>query len=189
MKLDASDLKRHSPANRRGIVPLEEDIEVHATVTGANSLRFKFCYSIDGKKKQMSLGTYPRKSLPEIVRAHSKAKAFVHAGIDPIRHGRCLRDGEKPTTIEEEKVKNPRRITISELGATQNVFGDLEGLHEILNAVFYLGEQLEKWMNSREASNSMAEVQVFRARTLVSLIREAHNIVRAKAVQGRIKIE
>jgi integrase len=65
------------------------------SIKGGEGKAWRFDYSHDGKRKTLSLGTYPETSLVEARRKREEAQALVTAGIDPSTQRKAQRKIEK----------------------------------------------------------------------------------------------
>lgn len=81
------------------------------------------CY-LDGRKKQLSFGTYPRVSLAQAREERRKAQALIRDGIDPVKQKRQLKADRIAALREETKAAGntfeqiARRLHASKAGKT-----------------------------------------------------------------------
>ena len=104
-KLNFKILKSLKPSSKRYRVQVENSKGLILVVGVNGNINFTYRYQLDGRRRDMSLGTFPSQSLAELNKAYAAAAADVANGIDPL------------VKREQEREKDEVDPTIKELAA------------------------------------------------------------------------
>ncbi len=101
-KLNFKILQSLKPADKRYRVQVENSKGLFLVVGVNGSINFTYRYQLDGRRRDMSLGSFPSKSLAEFNKDYAAAVADVDNGIDPLvkREREQEKDDADPTVKE-----------------------------------------------------------------------------------------
>ena len=101
-KLNFKILQSIKPAAKRYNIQVENSKGLFLVVGVNGNINFTYRYQLDGRRRDMSLGSFPSKTLAELNKAYASAAADVANGIDPlVKRERERENNETDPTIKE----------------------------------------------------------------------------------------
>lgn len=91
----------------------EDGDGLRLVVRGSNRKSWILRFQLDGRRREMGLGSYPEVSLKQARLEASTKRALLASGIDPL----AARDEERKAQLEARKAAQARQITFESLAA------------------------------------------------------------------------